>query len=326
MAQFKTEFPMQNQESFDVDMKSFVYLKGDPGKSAYEIAVENGFEGTEEEWLESLKGDVTLTEEDLNDIAEDVKKSIEVPTKISELHDDTNDTPVNLATSAMMADRADCDGNGKYIPDTYATKNENSQKLDKTEFEEHKEDMSSVHDEIFNSKLDKSWRAIADRTLLDTDIKVFAFTEGEDWGADGITELLIRLYVPASDDKTARGIQLTMFKDTVYKADGTTLIDFLNNSGSLFVAQGNVGSAIPDANTVYVFESKFFFDGTHIRTNMSHSAYGSIAYPQRPWSAVARANVNNDSIPNINGKNGIAVKYTTNSAFPKGTIIQIFGR
>ena len=28
-----------------------------PGKSAYEIAVENGFEGTEMEWLESLKGE-----------------------------------------------------------------------------------------------------------------------------------------------------------------------------------------------------------------------------------------------------------------------------
>lgn len=30
--------------------------KGDPGKSAYEIAVENGFEGTKEEWLASLTG------------------------------------------------------------------------------------------------------------------------------------------------------------------------------------------------------------------------------------------------------------------------------
>lgn len=30
---------------------------GGPGKSAYEIAVENGFEGTEMEWLESLKGE-----------------------------------------------------------------------------------------------------------------------------------------------------------------------------------------------------------------------------------------------------------------------------
>ena len=30
---------------------------GRPGKSAYEIAVENGFQGSEEEWLESLVGD-----------------------------------------------------------------------------------------------------------------------------------------------------------------------------------------------------------------------------------------------------------------------------
>ena len=30
---------------------------GNDGKSAYELAVENGYRGTEEEWLESLKGD-----------------------------------------------------------------------------------------------------------------------------------------------------------------------------------------------------------------------------------------------------------------------------
>ena len=30
---------------------------GEPGKSAYEIAVENGFEGDEQAWLESLKGE-----------------------------------------------------------------------------------------------------------------------------------------------------------------------------------------------------------------------------------------------------------------------------
>jgi hypothetical protein len=32
-------------------------LKGASGKSAYQIAVDNGFEGTESEWLESLKGE-----------------------------------------------------------------------------------------------------------------------------------------------------------------------------------------------------------------------------------------------------------------------------
>jgi len=31
-------------------------VDGVDGKSAYEIALENGFEGTEEEWLESLVG------------------------------------------------------------------------------------------------------------------------------------------------------------------------------------------------------------------------------------------------------------------------------
>ncbi len=31
-------------------------IQGNDGKSAYEVAVENGFTGTEEEWLESLKG------------------------------------------------------------------------------------------------------------------------------------------------------------------------------------------------------------------------------------------------------------------------------
>jgi len=33
------------------------YIKGDTGASAYDIAIANGFEGTEKEWLASLKGD-----------------------------------------------------------------------------------------------------------------------------------------------------------------------------------------------------------------------------------------------------------------------------
>lgn len=44
------------------------------GKSAYEIAVLNGFEGTEEEWLESLKGEIT--DEDLQKIADEVASKI----------------------------------------------------------------------------------------------------------------------------------------------------------------------------------------------------------------------------------------------------------
>lgn len=44
--------------------------QGASGNSAYEIAVKNGFVGTEEEWLSSLKGDSfkfeDLTQEQLN--------------------------------------------------------------------------------------------------------------------------------------------------------------------------------------------------------------------------------------------------------------------
>lgn len=188
------------------------------------------------------------------------------------------------------------------IPKRYATKEENT------------------------LKLDKSWRPIADRTLNVSDVKTFALTEGKDWGVYGITELLIRLYVPASTDKTSRGIQVTMFKDTILNENGT-LKDFLNMSGSLFVSQSaGFGTATPDVNTVYVFESRFLNNGNLVRTTMSHTAYGAVTYPQRPWVAVAKASLDDEYTPNINGKNGIAIKYNTESAFPAGTILQVFGR
>lgn len=38
------------------ESEGVIVTKGEDGKSAYEIAVRNGFEGTEQEWLESLKG------------------------------------------------------------------------------------------------------------------------------------------------------------------------------------------------------------------------------------------------------------------------------
>ena len=61
--------------------ESYVKLRGSlsnpdliVGKSAYEIAVRNGFEGTEEEWLASLHG-YALTEEDKAEIAQIVLES-----------------------------------------------------------------------------------------------------------------------------------------------------------------------------------------------------------------------------------------------------------
>lgn len=55
-------------------------ITGADGKSAYEIAVDNGFTGTEQEWLTSLKGDkgdtYTLTATDKQDIANLISASI----------------------------------------------------------------------------------------------------------------------------------------------------------------------------------------------------------------------------------------------------------
>lgn len=64
------------------------------GKSAYEIAVMLGFEGTEAEWLESLKGATPVkgkdyfTEEDVNGIVEAVLKNIVInvqPARLGEV-------------------------------------------------------------------------------------------------------------------------------------------------------------------------------------------------------------------------------------------------
>lgn len=55
---------------------------GADGKSAYELALEHGFKGTEEEWLESLKGDdgddYVLTESDKDEIAQMVVDKLPV--------------------------------------------------------------------------------------------------------------------------------------------------------------------------------------------------------------------------------------------------------
>ena len=57
---------------------SVSFLRTIQGKSAYEVAVINGFKGTEEEWLASLKGEkgdpYSLTEEDKTDIAHIVEE------------------------------------------------------------------------------------------------------------------------------------------------------------------------------------------------------------------------------------------------------------
>lgn len=51
-------------------------LKGNDGKSAYDIAVENGFSGTEEEWIKSLQGITPHIGENGNWFIDDVDTNI----------------------------------------------------------------------------------------------------------------------------------------------------------------------------------------------------------------------------------------------------------
>ncbi|MBR2388214.1 MAG: collagen-like protein [Clostridia bacterium] len=53
---FSSNSNFSKEEPFNASMGGGVLINGKDGKSAYEIAKENGFVGTEQEWLASLKG------------------------------------------------------------------------------------------------------------------------------------------------------------------------------------------------------------------------------------------------------------------------------
>lgn len=57
VVKFNLQLSLQGDASINaVSTIEPYWAKGDPGKSAYEIAVDHGYEGTEEEWLQSLHG------------------------------------------------------------------------------------------------------------------------------------------------------------------------------------------------------------------------------------------------------------------------------
>ena len=62
-------------EKYCANLNVTEVLHGKDGKSAYQIALDNGFVGTEEEWLESLKGqayDDTAIVNDITVIKQDI--------------------------------------------------------------------------------------------------------------------------------------------------------------------------------------------------------------------------------------------------------------
>lgn len=111
-------------------MPSHIYVVNEDAtlevKSAYEVAVANGFEGTEAEWIASLKGEdgyspavsvvdidggqrVTITDKD----SEKTFDVMEVPTKLSELDNDTNYVPQEYVDAQNANTLAVAEGKNK---------------------------------------------------------------------------------------------------------------------------------------------------------------------------------------------------------------------
>ena len=55
-AQIQSDWNQQDDTKLDYIKNKPTTTNGEDGKSAYELAVDNGFNGTEQEWLASLKG------------------------------------------------------------------------------------------------------------------------------------------------------------------------------------------------------------------------------------------------------------------------------
>lgn len=76
------------------------YMQGDPGKSAYQIAVDNGYEGSEEEWLESLKGKAFSYEDFTPEQLEEIKRPA------VEAANSANEAAKQASTGAELANQA----------------------------------------------------------------------------------------------------------------------------------------------------------------------------------------------------------------------------
>ena len=61
---------------------------GDDGKSAYEVAVDNGFVGTEAEWLASLKGENEINDSTVSNIS--TYSSAKIEQLLEDVIDDFN--------------------------------------------------------------------------------------------------------------------------------------------------------------------------------------------------------------------------------------------
>lgn len=100
--------------------ESYLYLTGRRGYSAYEVAVQNGFVGTEEEWLASLKGDKGDTGNVFDDLT---------PEQKAEIKGDTGKSAYEVAVDNGFIGTEEQWVNSFLTPDGYYTKDEVDEKI-----------------------------------------------------------------------------------------------------------------------------------------------------------------------------------------------------
>lgn len=245
----------------------------------------------------------------------------EIPKKLSDLEDDTITYPVAISYSSFIADRADCDGNGKYIPNTYATKAEN------------------------DKKLDREWQLLGEDEITQADITI-----AEDKGDVGVSCLVV--ICGELGGYTELKAQMDIPKDdTLNKADCNWRVGLTE---SLYVLDAN-GEPVLDDNKKpilnlpntedkellqvsgyaewklkYNFINRYvltsiFIDGYLVSTEVMKDNYGR--YKAYMGGGIASMNYNGSSVTKIEGKK-VYWFIPQNGAFyfPKGTKIKVFGR
>lgn len=103
-----------NESNMRIDT-GFDELQSIHGKSAYEIAVEHGFEGTEEEWLESLRNEVVSDEQ----IQEAVNKYLDENPVDAGVQFETDET-LTLEDGILRVNTADAVEEDNTLPITSA--------------------------------------------------------------------------------------------------------------------------------------------------------------------------------------------------------------
>ena len=204
---------------------------GADGKSAYEIAKEHGFDGTEEEWLESLKGE-DCSGSDLLD-KDGILKQEHLPDALM-----NSDIPV-LATNFAVIDKVentksvtimedteasvDSDDNSAYFIGDYVVVNEDTYKLDKAAMfsipNKHLTGNGSVAWKDWDTQ-PQGWKDSEDATMLSSKLKVRY--------ADDPIYLSMKL------PNEANFVSDTLVRPGMREADGSGTYTQMNNIGAVY--------------------------------------------------------------------------------------------